>query len=112
VEIELSSYRAVKAECYKCGEIGHKCRECLLWEKKKRVACAVKPQKAYQQRELVHPVKGKVQERERKLKRTEEKEAAHIAKPQEVQQGWRRSSVKELRKRAEEHYGKDVPEKA
>jgi len=24
----------VVVECYKCGKKGHKCRECLLWEKK------------------------------------------------------------------------------
>jgi len=34
----------------------------------------------------------------------------HMAKPQEVQQGWRRSLVAELRKRAEEHCGKGVLE--
>jgi len=28
---------AVEVECYKCGEMEHKCREYLLWEKKKRV---------------------------------------------------------------------------
>jgi len=33
----------VVVECFKCGEKGHKCRECLLWRKKKkkveRMAC-------------------------------------------------------------------------
>ena len=43
----------------------------------------------------------------------EEQEVAHMAKPQEVQQEeWRRSSIEELRKRAEEHCGKGVPGKA
>ena len=28
---------AVEVECYKCGEMEHKCREYPLWEKKKRV---------------------------------------------------------------------------
>jgi len=64
-----------KVECYKCREEGHKCRECLLWRKKERV-----------ERKLAHPVKGKVQETERKIRRTEEDEAAHVARPQEVQQ--------------------------
>jgi len=46
------------------------------------------------------------------LRKVEEEEAMCMAKPREVQQGWRRSSIKELRKRAEEHYGRDVPEEA
>ena len=33
-----------EVKCFKCGKKGHKCRECLLWEKK-RVICMVKPQK-------------------------------------------------------------------
>jgi len=33
-----------RMECYKCGEKGHKCRECLLWERKERVVHVVKPQ--------------------------------------------------------------------
>jgi len=36
--------------------------------------------------------------------------AACVAKPQEAQQEWRRSSVEELRKRAKKHCGKDVSE--
>ena len=32
----------VEVECYKCGEKGHKFRECLLWERKERMACAAK----------------------------------------------------------------------
>jgi len=71
----------VVVECYECGEKEHKCREYLLWEKKaKRVVC---------------PVKGKVYQRERRVRRVEEEEVACVAKPQEVQQGreeaWRRS---------------------
>ena len=46
------------------------------------------------------------------MRRVEEEEMAYVAKPQEAQQGWRRSSVKELRKRAEEHYGRGVLEEA
>ena len=40
-----------------------------------------KAAKAYQQRELAHPIKGKAQEREKRLRRTEKKEAVHVAKP-------------------------------
>jgi len=78
---------AVEVKCYKCGEMGHKCREYPLWKKKERVACVAKPQKVHQKREPAHPVKGKVQEGERKLRRAEEEEAACMAKPQEAQQG-------------------------
>jgi len=64
---------AVVVEYYKYSEKGHKYRECLLWEKEvKRVA---------------HPVEGKVHQKERRVKRVEEKEVAYVAKPQEVQQG-------------------------
>jgi len=24
-----------RVECFKCGEKGHKCRECLLWKKRR-----------------------------------------------------------------------------
>jgi len=70
-----------RVECYKCREEGHKCRECPLWERKKRVVCVARPQKVYQQKEPARPVKGKVQEEERKLRRTKGEEAAHMAKP-------------------------------
>ena len=45
------------------------------------------------------------------MRRVEKEEAACVAKPREVQQGWR-SSVEELRKRAEEHCEKGMPEEA
>jgi len=35
-----------------------------------------------------------------------------VAKPQEVQQEWKRNSVAELRTRVEEHCGKGIPEEA
>jgi len=76
---------AVEVECYKCGEMGHKCRECLLWKKVKE---------------------------EKKLKRVEEDEVARVAKPQEAQQEKWKSSVEELRRRAEEHCGRSVPKEA
>jgi len=31
----------IVVECFKCGKKRHKCRECLLWEKKERVAYVV-----------------------------------------------------------------------
>jgi len=101
----------VEVKCYKCREIGHKYRKCLLWEKKERMAHVMKPQKVHQQeKEPVCLVKGKVQEEERKLRRVEEEEAVHMVRPQEAQQGWRRSSIEKLRKKAKEHYEEDVPE--
>jgi len=76
----------VVVKYYKCDEKGHKYRVCSLWEKKvKKVVHPVKG-KAYQRerRGSVRPVKGKAQERERRVRRVEEKKAACMAKPQEV----------------------------
>jgi len=111
-ERTIRRHEVVVVKCFKCGEKEHKCREYLLWEKKEKVACVAKPQKAHQQKGLAHPVKGKVQEGERRLRRVEEKEVVHAVKPRKAQQRWRRSSVEELRKRTEEHCGKGVPEEA
>jgi len=58
---------------------------------------------------FVTPVKAKVQEKERRLRRVEKREAVCMAKPREAQQEWRKSSMKELRKRVEKHCGKDIP---
>ena len=77
----IRRYEVVVVKCFKCGEKGHKYRECPLWEKKERMACVAKPQKVHQQEEPVCPVKGKVQEGERRLRRIEEEEAAHVTKP-------------------------------
>jgi len=61
----------------------------------------------------VRPVRGKVQEGERRLRRAEEEEAACVARPREVQQGeWRRSLWEDLRKRAEWYCGPTVPQDA
>jgi len=43
----------VEVECFKCGEKGHKCRECPLWKGKKlrvveEAAHVAMPQKAQQ----------------------------------------------------------------
>ena len=93
--VEKRTIRSVRAvmRCFKCKKEGHKCRECPLWEKQVRVAC---------------PVQEKAQEGERRLRRAEEDKAACPIKG-EVQQEWRRSSIEELRKKAEEHCGKGVP---
>jgi len=60
-------------------------------------------------RRPVHPIREKAQEKGKRLKRMEEEKAACPVKG-EAQQKWRRSSIEELRKRAEEHCGKGIPE--
>ena len=102
--------RVVEVECFKCREKGHKCKECLLWMRKEKVAYVARPQKAHQKERLAYPVRGEVQEK--KLKKVKEEEVARVTKPREAQQEWKRSLVEELRRRAKEHYGKEVPEKA
>jgi len=105
----VRSMRMAVVRCFRCREEGHKCRECLSWIKKrkeKRAACVAKPQKAQQEKRPAYPVKGKVQEGERRLRRVEGSEAAHVARPREVQQEeWRRSLWETLRKRAEWYCG-------
>jgi len=66
----IRSMRMLGVKCFRCREEGHKCREYPLWKKR-----------------LAHPEKGKVQEKEKRLRRVEEGGAACMAKPQEVQQG-------------------------
>jgi len=100
--------KMVAVECYKYGRAGHKCRECPLW---KETACVAKPQKLQQKGRPAHPVREKAQEGEKRLKRVEEEEAVCPVWGK-AQQGWRRSSIEELRKKAEEHCGKGVPEEA
>jgi len=67
-----------------------------------------RPQKAQQEERPACPIKGKAQEGEKRVRRMEEEKVAHPARG-EVQQEWRRSSMEELRKRAEEHCGEGVP---
>jgi len=46
-----------------------------------RVVHVAKPQKAQQKRGPARPIREKAQEGKKKLRRVEEKEAAHVAKP-------------------------------
>jgi len=92
----VRSTRTVVVRCLKCGEEGHKCRECPLWERKvKRVA---------------HPVQEKVHQQQKRLRRVEEEEVAHPTKGKVQQEGWKRSSWETLRKRAEWYCGPTVPQ--
>jgi len=63
------------------------------------------------ERRLAHPVREKTQEEEKRLRRVEEGEVACPVQ-EEVQQGRKRSSIEELRKKAEEHCGKSIPREA
>ena len=50
----------VEVKCFKCGEKEHKCRECPLWVRKKRVAHVARLQKAQQKEKPVYFEKGEV----------------------------------------------------
>jgi len=63
-EKTIRSMRTAGVKCFKCGKEGHKCRKCPLWVKRKNG-----------EKRPVHPVKGKVQEGERRLRRVEGSEA-------------------------------------
>jgi len=90
----VRSMGTVVVKYFKCEREGHKYRECPLWERKlKRV---------------VRPDGGKAHQEEKRLRKMEEEKAARLVKG-EAQQGWRRSSMEELREKAEEHCGKSVP---
>jgi len=72
----IRSMRTVAVRCLKCGEEGHKCRECPLWERKmKRVAHPKKGKAHQEKRRPVHPIREKVQEGEKRLRRIEEGKA-------------------------------------
>jgi len=80
----VRSIRAVVVKCFRCGIEGHKCRECPLWVKKERAAHVAMPQKVQRERRPARPVRGEAQER--KLRKVEQEEVVHMAKPQEAQQ--------------------------
>jgi len=50
----IRKQEVVEVKCFKCGEKGHKCRECPLWKEKKKLQVAEEavhvamPQKAQQ----------------------------------------------------------------
>ena len=50
----------VEVECFKCGEKGHKCKECPLWVRKEKAVHVARPQKVQQEEKLVCHVKEKV----------------------------------------------------
>jgi len=95
----VRSTRTVVVRCFKCGEEGHKCRECPLWERKvKRVACSVEGKAHQAERKPARPIREKAQEGEKRLRRAEEGEAACPVKgkaacpvKREAQQEWKRS---------------------
>jgi len=72
--------------------------------------------KAHQQEERKPAClkRGKVQEhgKKREMRRIEEEKAARLARGEVQQEKWERSSIEELRKRAEEHCGKRVLQEA
>jgi len=97
-EKAVRSMRTVVVKCYKCGKEGHKYRECPLWERKeKRVA---------------RSKKGKAHQGERRLRRVKEGEVARPIQGKVQQEEWKRSSWKDLRKRAEWYCGPTVPQDA
>ena len=71
------------------------------------MACPNEGKVHQEERRPACPIREKVQEGEKRLRRMEEEKAAHPVKG-EVQQEWRGSSIEELRKKAEEHCGKGV----
>jgi len=111
-EKTVRSMRTTVVECFKCGEEGYKCRECPLWEKKmKRVAPPIEG-KAYQEKgRPAHPIREKVQKREKRLRRVEEEKVVCPGRGK-VQQEWKRTSVEKLRIKAEVDCGKGIPEEA
>jgi len=72
----------------------------------------LKEGKAHQEeRRPACPVREKVQKGEKRLRRVEKGEAVHPVQG-EAQQGRKRSSMEELRKKVEEHCGKGILRKA
>jgi len=73
----VRSTKTVVVKCFKCGEEGHKCRKCSLWERKlKRVARPDRGKVHQEERRLACPIREKVQEGEKRLRRIEEEKAA------------------------------------
>jgi len=73
----VRSTRMVVVKCFKCGEKGHKCRECPLWKKKlKRVARPDGEKVHQEERRPAHPIREKMQEGEKRLRRMKEEKTA------------------------------------
>jgi len=80
-ERAVRSMRTVVVKCFKCGEEGHKCRECPLWERKVKRVMRPREGKAHQEeRRPACPIEKKVQEGEKRLRRVEEEKAARPEK--------------------------------
>jgi len=76
----VRSMGTVAVKCFKCGEEGHKCRECPLWEKKvKRVARPNGGKVHQEERRPVRPIREKAQEGEKRLRRVEEEKVVRPA---------------------------------
>jgi len=73
----IRNIRIVAVECFKYRKKELKCRWCPLWKRKVKRVAYLKERKAYQEeRRLAHPIREKVQEGEKRLRRVEEGEAA------------------------------------
>jgi len=73
----VRSMRTVAVRCFKCGEEGHKCRECPLWEKKAKRMARPNGGKAHQEeRRPMRPIREKAQEGEKRLRWMEEEKTA------------------------------------
>jgi len=86
-EKTIRSVRMLGVKCFRCGEEGHKCRECPLWEKKVKRVVRSKERKVHQEeRRPARPIREKAQEGEKRLRRMEEERAVRPVKG-EAQQG-------------------------
>jgi len=65
-ERTIRRQEVIVVECFKCGEQGHKCKECPLWEKMRKE----KRLRREEEERAVHPIREKVQKAEMKLKST------------------------------------------
>jgi len=73
----IRNIRIVAVECFKYRKKELKCRWCPLWKRKVKRVAYLKEGKAHQEeRRLAHPIREKVQEGEKRLRRVEEGEAA------------------------------------
>jgi len=65
-ERTIRRQEVIVVECFKCGEQGHKCKECPLWEKMRKE----KRLRREEEERAVCPIREKVQKAEMKLKST------------------------------------------